>query len=49
MPAQQNFDGKWRGQKLFRQYVEQQRYGALIILVALGFVFAVSLWGEVLR
>jgi len=55
MPQPNNFDptdasvGKWRGQNLLRQYVDQQRYGELITLIAFGFVFAVSLWGEVLR
>jgi len=41
--------GKWRGQNLLRQFVDQQNYGALITLIAFSFVFAVSFWGEVLR
>ena len=55
MPQPHNFDpthtpiGKLRRQDLLRQYVNQQRYGVLITLIAFSFVFAVSLWGEVLR
>jgi len=55
MPQPHNFHPtdaptkKRRVQNLLRQYVDQQRYGALITLIAFSFVFAVSMWGEVLR
>jgi len=43
MPAQQNFDSTDHRQKLFRQYVDQQLLGILVMLIVLGFFFAV--WG----
>jgi hypothetical protein len=41
MPQPHNFNltDEWRGQKLFRQYVDQQWYGALIAVFALGVAF----------